>query len=187
MKKMVLKPIAGAVSTALLQNAQHNSSRANLQPRKDDRSWDELKELSDSIAAMIEKFAIDTAVVVELVKENGCEHMSEFFTTVDCANRDLLKFTDDFVVIRDAHKDRSGGALNADEQSACFAIFEKYHQFSAFFTGAMGHTFTSFTEFALEAKEIAEAKKMQNLQITSESATIPLATPIIADPSFNSN
>lgn len=123
-------------------------------------SWYQLEDLSNEVANMIATTAQQFHDTIELVKKTGQSSMlKRFSVNVDVVSKDLESYTNEFIAIRDAHKDRHGFINEADDRVVYLGIFEKYQQLAALFQGTMHHKMVEFTEYALEAKDLMLAKE----------------------------
>jgi len=163
MKKNTLKMIMPSVGATLVAAAYPSVHAKSLITQGDvskvaQQTWEELNEISEAIANQISTIASEVHETAQLVRHYGCTHVREFNIAVEAVNRDLNKFTDDFIKIRNQHNTKHGIVRSNDELSLCINLFENYQQFSAHLNGTMQHTLITFTEFALEAKDRAQAK-----------------------------
>lgn len=118
-------------------------------------SWDKLAQLSSEIGNYIAQTAMDIGESVNLVRAYGCEHPKEFHVAVQKTNEDFQRFIDDFEKIKNRHIHKTGFINTPDDLALALSIFEDYNQFRAYFEGTMQHSLISFTEYALEAKNLA--------------------------------
>lgn len=137
--------------TMLTNNAIADMSQVDFETP----NWSSVEALSAEISAWILRTAEDINESVNLVKTFGCTHVNEFNVIVEKTNDDLKSFMDDFEKVKSKHKDFSGDINSPDELTLCIQVFEDYVQFRAKFEGVMYHTLISFTEYSLEAKELA--------------------------------
>jgi hypothetical protein len=162
MKNNVLKMVKPSIGASLVAAAFPNVQARSLVTQGDvnkasQQTWEELNEISEAIASQIGTIASEIHETTQLVRRYGCTHVREFNIAIEAANRDLNKFTDDFIKIREQHNTKHGIVRNNDDLSLCINLFENYQQFSAHLNGTMQHTLITFTEFALEAKDRAQA------------------------------
>lgn len=122
------------------------------------QNWDDLKVLSNEIAQGIVQMAESLKETDALVQQHGCIHRTEYNIVVQRASQYLNQFTDDYVKIVNKHKDYSGFVADEDENALLLSVFEDYRAFQTLFQGTMMHTAIAFTEYALEANDIAKEK-----------------------------
>lgn len=129
--------------------------------QKTNNSWDRLMELSNEIGQQVANLASDVDISVKLVQQFGCKHVAEFNVAVNKTNTDFLKFIDDFNKIKQRHLHKTGSFVDENDTALGLSIYEEYMQFRAYFDGVMHHSLISFTEYALEAKDIYKEKMAQ--------------------------
>lgn len=137
------------------------------------QNWDDLKALSNEIAQGIVQMAESLKETDALVQKHGCIHRTEYNIVVQRASQYLNQFTDDYIKIVNRHKDYSGFVADENENALLLSIFEDYRAFQTLFQGAMMHTAIAFTEYALEANDIAKEKAEKEAEKES-SATNPV-------------
>ena len=119
--------------------------------------WQMIDDLSYEIGNSIATMATSINDSVAMVRSMGCDHPDEFNILVKKTNEDLQRFADDFNRVKAQHAGKSGEILDANDNALSITVFENYLQFRALFDGTMHHSLISFTEYALEAKDRANA------------------------------
>lgn len=156
-EKLVMKTQAipsRKICTMMTNNAIADMSHQDFETP----NWDAVEALSNEIQLWILRTAEDINDSVNLVKTFGCKHVNEFNITVEKTNEDLTGFLNDFEKVKAKHKDYSGDIKTPDELTLCLQVFEDYTQFRAKFEGVIYHTLISFTEYSLEAKDLAVSR-----------------------------
>jgi len=146
----------------------------NQEEKNTEFSWYQLEDLSNEVANMIATTAQQFHDTIELVKKTGQSSMlKRFSTNVEVVSKDLENYTNDFIAIRDGHKDRNGFITEANDRVVFLGIFEKYQQLAALFQGTMHHKMVEFTEYALEAKDLMVAAENAAQEKTQPETETP--------------
>lgn len=124
--------------------------------------WEDLEPIRDELANYIMVVAEQINESVELVRHFGCVHVREFNVVVDSTNADLERFTQLYQDIQAKHRGCTGEIKDGDEHSKMLSIFEEYVSLRTLVDGALQPSLVAFTEYALEAKDIAVAKQLEN-------------------------
>ena len=138
-------------------------------------TWENLKALAEAIAEEVMLVTRSLSESGAMVKQYGCVNVKEYTLAAAQANRDLEKFTDEFLIIKTELDPYRGVIATENETVMALAIYEKLIQFRTMFNGVMNHTQVTFTEFTLEAIERAKAmeakKQAEDAANVSASAT----------------
>lgn len=162
--KKKANPLAGAVGSTIPKKGESDfvpqSKWEDLDPiREECRNW-----------VMVNVESIHRNIA--LIRTYGCKHVDEFEVAAKSVQADLEHFVSQFEEIQKEHAGKSGPIQSPDDHVLMLAIFERYVQLSTTMEGVLTPTLVAFTEYALEAKDLAREAVAKNLTPSEETTEV---------------
>lgn len=126
--------------------------------------WSEIHGFINDVMAFIYENSVEVGRAVTAIEAAGGPHrVAEYNRTISTVMKDLEKFTEECIQIRDAAAQHTGVIATPEDNVEYIRFFEKIKAAQAFYQGVMHHAFINITEFSLEAADKAKKEGAEHV------------------------